>query len=1503
MRPVYTASVGFAEFGIVADSLRMVVVRPPADTLHALTLFFDPDSSQIHTELRVVMRAPVETLTVHLELRGGGYALFSGTALVAVRAGRPAAVQDVPITYTGPGSNIAAVTIAPRDTVLTFGDSLRFRVTALDSAGTPVPFFYAAWSTPDTNALRVNAAGLARAPRARVASAVRVRTPTGATDSTPVTIIPAPTGLAAVSGGGQSGVVGTPLTQPLRVRVTAPDGLGVKGIPVRFRALAGGAVAEPLVVSDTGGYAQTLAALGAVATVQSFEASAPTLPAVTFVAVATPDAASPATSVVTASASSVASGGTLTLTLRAKDRFGNTLTQGGLAVVFAATGGSSTGTISATTDQGDGTYTAVFTGLRAGTPTTIGATIGGSPVISALPAVAVTPGPAARVLVAPPSTTLGALGITQRLTAVAQDANSNVVSGQTFAWTSSALGVATVDATGLVTAVGNGAASITATSGGIAGSATISVAQVVSSIVVSPASGAITAVNDVLQFTAVASDPQGNPILGQIFTWSSSAPATASIDLQTGLATGLAPGAVTITAAAGGASGTATLSVAQTVASVVISPAATTLGALGLTQQLAAVARDANGNPIPGQRFSWATSASDVAAVDPVSGLVTAIGNGAATVTATTAGVSGTATVTVAQVVASVAVTPNVATLDALGLTRQFGAVARDAKGSIVPGQPFSWTSSAPGVATVDGVTGLATAVGNGVATITATAGAVSGAASLSVAQVAKTVTVNPATAALTAVGLTQQFTAAARDANGTSVAGQSFTWTSSDQTIASVDATGLATGVAVGSVTITASTGGVAGTATLSVAQVIASVEVTPAAIGFDALGLTRRLSATAKDANGQVVPGQPTTWTSSSGLVATVDGNGLVAAVGNGAATITATIGGVSGTATVSVSQVVKSVVVSPAVATLNAVGTSQQFSAVGLDGNGNAVAGELFDWSSSVPAIATIDRQTGLATGLAPGSVTITATAAGVSGTATLSVAQAVASIDVSPAAATLDALALTRQFTATARDANGNVILGQSFAWASSTPGVATVDAVTGLATAVANGTTTITATVGGVTGSAQLAVTQVVSSVVVTPATTSLAALGLTRQFSAVALDRNGQVVPGQSFTWASSALAVATVDAVTGLATAVGNGSAAITATTAGVSGSAALDVAQVVVAVDVTPASATLNALGLTRQFSAVAKDAQGQPVAGQTFAWRSSATGVAVVDATTGLATAVGNGSATITATAGGVSGGASLTVSQVAVSVDVTPVAATLDALGLTQQFTAVARDANGNAIPGQAFVWESTAPLIASVDQNGLATALAVGTATITARTGTVFGGATLSVIQAVSSVVVTPAAATFDALGLTQQFTAVAQDANGKPIPGQPFSWTSSAPGVAAVDPASGLVTAIGNGVATITATTAGVSGGASLTVAQVVRTVTVSPATATLNLLGTQQFTAVARDANGSPVPGQTFTWTSSAPVVAIVDPNGLVTALALGSAIITATTAGVSGSATLSVL
>ena len=164
-------------------------------------------------------------------------------------------------------------------------------------------------------------------------------------------------------------------------------------------------------------------------------------------------------------------------------------------------------------------------------------------------------------------------------------------------------------------------------------------------------------------------------------------------------------------------------------------------------------------------------------------------------------------------------------------------------------------------------------------------------------------------------------------------------------------------------------------------------------------------------------------------------------------------------------------------------------------------------------------------------------------------------------------------------------------------------------------------------------------------IMITPATTTLTAIGQTVQLSATVLDQNGQPVPGAVVTWSSGNAAVATVSAQ-GLVTAVMNGTAQITARTGNASASISVSVAQSAVRITITPAEATLMALGETVQLSAAVLDQNGQPVDGAVVTWSSSDEAVATVSPQ-GLVTAVMNGTAQITARAGSASAGVTVNV----------------------------------------------------------------------------------------------------------------------------------------------------------------------------------------------------------------------------------------------------------------
>ena len=338
----------------------------------------------------------------------------------------------------------------------------------------------------------------------------------------------------------------------------------------------------------------------------------------------------------------------------------------------------------------------------------------------------------------------------------------------------------------------------------------------------------------------------------------------------------------------------------QPVASVALSPAVASV-LVGATLQLTAIPQDASGSPLPGRPVTWVSSTPAVATVS-ATGLVTSVAAGAATITATSEGKSGTAAVTVTTVpVASLTVSPATANLQA-GATAQLTATPKDASGNPLSGRVVTWSSDTPGVATVSS-SGLLTATAAGSATITATSEGTTASATVTVTQVpVASVTVGPASASIV-VGATQQLTAVTKDAAGATLTGRVVTWSASDASVAIVSSSGLLTGRSAGSTIITATSEGKNGTSAITVTLVpVASVTVNPPSATI-LVGATQQLSAVTKDAAGATLSGRVVTWSTSNAAVAKVSSNGLVSGQSAGSATITATSEGKSGTSSLTI------------------------------------------------------------------------------------------------------------------------------------------------------------------------------------------------------------------------------------------------------------------------------------------------------------------------------------------------------------------------------------------------------------------------------------------------------------------------------------------------------------------------------------------------------------------------------------------------------------------------
>jgi trimeric autotransporter adhesin len=336
---------------------------------------------------------------------------------------------------------------------------------------------------------------------------------------------------------------------------------------------------------------------------------------------------------------------------------------------------------------------------------------------------------------------------------------------------------------------------------------------------------------------------------------------------------------------------------------VEVSPADANLTFIGASAQLEATVRDQQGDPITGAEVTWSTSNPSVASVS-ATGEVEAVGNGTATITASSGDVSGSADITVEQEPNAIEADTSEVLLAAVGQTSQVEVTVEDEGGTPIEGAEISWTSSDQAVATVDS-DGVIEAVGAGTAIITATSGDLTVEIEV-VVQPAAAITIEPSELALASIGASGELTAVVTDATGGQIPGLLLSWSSSNESVATVDGNGVVEAVANGDATITAQVVGIAGlsaTVDVTVEQQAAAVSVSPGEATLTTAGATIELTAVVSDAEGNEMEGAAIVWTTSNAAVATVDESGVVQAVANGVVTITATSGDASAEAEITV------------------------------------------------------------------------------------------------------------------------------------------------------------------------------------------------------------------------------------------------------------------------------------------------------------------------------------------------------------------------------------------------------------------------------------------------------------------------------------------------------------------------------------------------------------------------------------------------------------------------
>jgi uncharacterized protein YjdB len=697
-------------------------------------------------------------------------------------------------------------------------------------------------------------------------------------------------------------------------------------------------------------------------------------------------------------------------------------------------------------------------------------------------------------------------------------------------------------------------------------------------------------------------------------TWSSSNTTVATIGSSSGILSTIQGGSTNIQYTYGPCSVLIALSVSPIPGAI----SGTTSVCSGSTTQLT--------SGTASQTWSVAnTSIATITTLNSTTSVVTGVSTGTTTVSYTNASnCSRVVTLTVAS-----PMTSNIGT--SLYCMGQTASLSNTTTGG-------SWTSSATGIATINSSTGLITPVTTGTSNITYSTTSPSSCQATTVVTVEAALPANTGSASV-CVG---QTTTLANSTTG-------GTWSSSNANATVGSATGVVTGVTAGNSTITYYK------SDACYKNSAVTVNANPAAIAgtLSACAGAAATTVTCATASG--------TWSSSNTSVATIGSStGVMTPLSSGTTTITyrLTTTGCFSTATFTVNPIPVSFTTSSSVCT----GLTTTVSTTPAGGT----------WVSSATGVASIGSSSGILTGVTTGTTRITYTlATGCSRNETITV-------NASPAAITGTLSVCEGSISTLANTTSGGT-------WLSSNTGVATVGSASGSVTGVASGTSTI---------SYQLTATGCYSASTFTVNTTPSAIAGTFNTCTGSSTTLTNTIAGG---TWTSSAPAVATVGSASGTVTGVAAGTSEITYTLA---------------AGCYKTAVITINAIpvisGTLELCDGSSTTLTATPTGGT---WVSGSPAVVTVDSLTGEITGVSGGTSSITYT------GTNSCIAVVQVGVNASMGGAISGPSGVCNGFTAAMTHATSGG------TWTSSDTTKATINSStGLLTALSVGSTTITYSVG-------------------------------------------------------------------------------------------------------------------------------------------------------------------------------------